>query len=563
MINSKRPFLFTLFLLVFLIFLNPLKSMSQETHFTHADTLRGTITPWRAWWDVSYYDLYVAIYPADSTINGYNNITYRVKGPQKDMQINLQKPMQVDSMVQNGKSLNYSRDGNAFFVTIPQNLKLNSLHTISVYYHGKPRVAKRPPWDGGFVWTHDSLGNHWIATAVQGIGASVWWPNKDQLNDEPDSLTIHVTVPNPMVEVSNGRLRKKTDNHDGTTTYTWHVSNPINNYDVAINAGNYVHYSDTYNGEKGPLDLNYWVLKQHLKLAKKQFKQVKPMLKCFEHWFGPYPFYKDGYKLVEAPYLGMEHQSAIGYGNRFENGYYGRDLSGTGWGLKWDFIIIHESAHEWWGNSLTASDIADMWIHEGFASYGEGLYTECQYGRKAGNEYTRGTRKLVKGKRPVISHYGVHQEPSEDQYWKGENMLLTIREIINNDSTFRHILRGLQKKYRHQTVNTEEIKNYFIAHSGKNLNAVFDEYLHETEIPVFQYYIRNDRLHYRWKADLDYFDMPLKVHLQKGQKWSFIHPVTDRWKAVRLHLSSPDSFKVNKNFYVKTDSLENVPVLKK
>jgi aminopeptidase N len=505
----------------------------------------------------------VAVHPSDSTIAGYNKMTYRVTGPQKDMQIDLQQPMQVDSMLQNGQKLHYTRDGNAFFVTIPQNLKMHSLHTISIYYHGKPIVAKRPPWDGGFVWTQDSLGNRWVATAVQGIGASSWWPDKDQLKDEPDSLTIHVTVPNPMVEVSNGRLRKKRDNGNGTTTYTWHVSNPINNYDVAINAGNYVHYSESYHGEKGPLDLNFWVLKQHLKLAKKQFKQVQPMLKCFEHWFGPYPFYKDGYKLVEAPYLGMEHQSGIGYGNHFENGYLGRDLSGTGWGLKWDFIIVHESAHEWWGNSLTASDIADMWIHEGFASYAEALYTECQYGKKAGEAYTRGTRKLVTNKRPVISHYGVHQEPSEDQYWKGSNMLLTIRQIINDDSTFRSILRGLQKRYRHQTVNTEQVKDYFIAHSGKNLDAVFDEYLHETSIPTFQYYIRDGRLHYRWKAALPYFDMPLKVHIKKRQKWTFIHPASDRWKTVRLHLSSPVNFKVNKNFYIKTDSLAGVPMLKK
>jgi aminopeptidase N len=562
MIIYKKIFCFAFFLFISGMIFYPLKSIAQQAHFTHADTLRGSITPWRAWWNVIYYNLHVAIHPADSTISGYNKMTYRVTGPQKDMQIDLQQPMQVDSMLQNGQKLSYTRDGNTFFVTIPKKLKRHSLHTISIYYHGKPIVAKKPPWQGGFIWTQDSLGHPWIATAVQGIGASVWWPDKDQLKDEPDSLTIHVTVPNPMVEISNGRLRKKNDNGNGTSTYTWHASNPINNYDVAIYAGDYVHFSSIYHGEKGPLDLSYWVLKQHLKLAKKQFKQVKPMLKCFEHWFGPYPFYKDSYKLVEAPYLGMENQSAIAYGNRFENGYYGQDLSGTGWGLKWDFIIIHESAHEWWGNSLTASDIADMWIHEGFASYAEGLYTECQYGKKAGEAYTRGTRKRVNEKRPVISHYGVHQEPPEDQYWKGANMLLTIREIINNDSTFRHILRGLQKKYRHQTVNTEEIKDYFIAHSGKNLEDVFVEYLHETSIPVFQYYIRGGRLHFRWKTALPYFEMPLKIHIKKKQKWTFIHPVSDRWKTVRLQLPSSKDFKVNKNFYIKTDSLTNIPVLK-
>jgi len=546
---------------LFIFFITSSAIFAQQT-FTHADTLRGSITPQRAWWNVTYYDLHVAVHPADSTIDGYNNMTYRVTGPEKEMQIDLQQPMQVDSMLQNGQHLRYTRDGNAFFVKMPGQLKEHSLHTISIYYHGKPKVAKNPPWQGGFVWTHDSLGHRWIATASQGIGASAWWPDKDQQKDEPDSMTMHITVPRPLIAISNGRLRDSTRHSNGTTTYTWHVSNPINNYDAVIYAGHYVNFTDTYHGEKGPLDLSYWVLKQHKKLAEKQFRQVKPMLKCYEHWFGPYPFYKDGYKLVEAPYLGMENQSAIAYGNGFENGYHGEDLSGTGWGKKWDFIIIHESAHEWWGNSVTASDIADMWIHEGFASYAEALYTGCQYGEKAGKAYTRGTRKRIKNQRPVISHYGVHQEPPEDMYWKGANMLLTIREIINNDSTFRHILRGIQKKFYHQTVNTQQIKDYFTAHSGKNLDDVFDEYLRETEIPVLQYYIRNQRLHFRWKAAVNHFDMPLKVQLKKG-KWTFIHPTSDRWKTVKLPLHSHRGFKVDKNFYIKTDSVTSVPTIKK
>lgn len=535
--------------------------ITPKTEYSHADTLRGSITPQRAWWDAVYYDLHVAIDPQDSTITGHNNITYRIEGDQKDMQIDMQRPMQIDSVVQNGEQLVYKRDGNAFFISIPGKFEQKSLHELSVYYHGRPKIAEDPPWEGGLVWAQDSLGNSWVSTAVQGLGASSWWPNKDHPSDEPDSLSISVTVPKPMVNVSNGRLRKETDNADGTKTYSWHVTNPINKYGVSINAGNYVNFTDTYKGEKGPLDLGYWSLKQHREKAGKQFKQVKPMLKCFEHWFGPYPFYEDSYKLVEAPYLGMEHQSAVTYGNGFQNGYHGEDLSGTGWGMKWDFIIIHESAHEWWANNVSAKDVADMWIHESFTNYAEALYTECQFGKKAGMAYTRGTRSRVKNNRPIIAPYGVNAEGTQDMYYKGGNMLLTIREIINDDAVFRKILRGIQKKFYHQTVTTQQIEDYFIAQSGKNLDDLFDQYLREANLPILQYYIRNQRLHYRWKADVSHFNMPVEVKYNNA-KWTFITPTSDRWQTVKLKAGVPANFEVNKNFFIETDSLSSAPSVK-
>jgi aminopeptidase N len=396
------------------------------------------------------------------------------------------------------------------------------------------------------VWTRDSLGNCWIATACQGVGASIWWPDKDIQADEPDSQRIAITVPDTLVDVSNGRLRKRTVHRDGTITYEWFVDNPINNYDVAVNAGKYVHFMDVYPGEKGPLTLDYYVLPAHLHQAEKQFRQVKSMLKCFEYWFGPYPWYRDGYKLVEAPYLGMEHQSCVAYGNRFQNGYLGRDLSHTGLGLKWDFIIVHESAHEWFGNSITSKDIADMWIHEAFANYAESLYTECLFGKKAGEQYCMGTRRNVINDRPVTGHYGVNEEGSEDMYYKGGNMLLTIREIIGDDAKFRTILRGLSSTFRHQTVTAEQIEDYISKKSGIDLTKVFRQYLTTTKIPEFDYYIRRDSLHYRWNNVIPGFDMPLKVTLS-DDSLSVIHP-SESWQG--LPLSSSRDFRVDTTFYV-------------
>ncbi len=542
-----------LFLFSFTVLFCKSAVAQQTLQFTRADTLRGTITPQRAWWDITFYDLHINIHPQDSTIEGVNRIFYEVTGPVRDMQIDLQQPLEIEKIVQNEVKLDYRRVGQsaAYFVDVPEGLQLDSIYTVSVYYHGKPIIAENAPWDGGFVWARDSLGNPWVATAVQGLGASAWWPNKDHQSDEPDSMRISFTVPQPMVAVANGRLKDVTK-QNGMATYTWFVSNPINNYNVAFNGGNYVNFKNTFEGLKGELDLSYWVLEQDLEEAKEQFKQVGPMMKCFEYWFGPYPFYEDSFKMVQVPYLGMEHQSAVAYGNNFMPGYRGTDLSGTGWGLKWDFIIIHESAHEWWGNSVTSKDVADMWVHEGFTNYAEALYVECRFGKEAGAEYMRGLRHRIKNEQPVAGIYGVQQEGSGDMYYKASNMLHMVRQIINDDSTFRSILRGIQQKFYHETVTGQQIEDYIIAKSGKDLDDLFDQYLRETNIPVLQYYIEKGRLHYKWANVIPHFDMPVEVRLDEGS-WTFIEPVSDHWKIVKHDLESPKQFEVNKNYYVKVE----------
>ena len=521
--------------------------------FTHADTLRGTNGPARAWWDATFYDLHVTVHPADSSIRGWNDITYRALKPGREMQIDLQMPMEVDSIQQNGRTLTYRRDGNALFVTLPSTQQAGSKGTVVVHYHGKPKAARRAPWDGGYVWAIDSLQRPWIATANEGLGASVWWPTKDIPADEPDSQRIAITMPDSLIDVSNGRLRSTKHNPDGTTTYEWFVVSPINNYNVAVNAAHYAHLTDSYQGEKGKLTLDFYPLDYHVDTARVQFAQAKPMLECFEHWFGPYPWYEDGYKLVETPHLGMEHQSAVAYGNKFKNGYLGRDLSGTGVGMKWDFIIVHESAHEWWGNNISAKDHADMWIHESFANYAEGIYAECRDGKKAGAEYIIGSRRNIQNDAPVVGVFGVNEEGSGDMYYKGGSMLHMIRRLIDNDEQWRGILRGLNSTFWHQTVSGEQVRSYISRQAGMDLSKVFAQYQTTAKVPVLEYRVGRGTLDYRWTNVVPGFDMPVDVALGlPNQEFTRIRP-TERWKTTTAPgLSSADSLRVDPDFYVTT-----------
>jgi len=540
----KRPVL----ALAFLLAAGPAGAQTQTT-FSHADSLRGALnSPGRAWWNVTFYDLFVAIHPADSSIQGVNGISYRVLQPAREMQIDLQVPLEVDSMVQDGRTVTYRRDGNAFFASLAAPQPVGQIKTITVYYHGKPVSARRPPWSGGFTWTQDSLARPWIVTTDEGLGASVFWPNKDQWADEPDSQRIAFNVPDPLIDVSNGRLRGVTPNADSTTTYTWFVTNPINNYAIAVATGHYAHYSDIYQGEKGQLTLDFWPLDYHVDAAKRQFPQAISMLQCFEHWFGPYPWYEDGYKLIEVPNSGMEHQSAVAYGNWYENGYRRRDVSGTGIGMKFDFIIVHESAHEWWGNNLTAKDNADMWIHEGFGNYAENLYVECQFGKEQGAQYLIGSRHNILNDRPIIPPYGVNADPPLDQYYKGGSMLHTIRQIVGDDEKWRGILRGLQQTFWHQTVTSAQVEQYITQHAGVDLSKVFDQYLRTTMVPALEYRIQGNTLSYRWANVVKGFDMQVGVTLS-GNGFTVVHP-TQTWKKATLNGVSAADFKVDSNYYV-------------
>ena len=544
LLRALRP------LAIALLFAAPTRAAAQEHVYTHADTLRGSITPERAWWDVTFYDLHVRLDPADSTVRGWNGVTYRVTGPARAMQIDLQSPLVMDSVVQDGKRLAFRRDGNAFFVTVAGKQPKGATRTITAYYHGRPTVAARPPWDGGLIWARDSAGTVWISTACQGLGASVWWPNKDNQADEPDSQRVAITAPDSLEVIANGRLRSVTHDGDGWATWEWFVADPINNYDVTPYVGHYAEFTDTYAGEGGLLTLDFRPLASHLEVAEDQWRQVRPMLKCFEHWFGPYPWYRDGYRLIEAPHLGMEHQSAVAYGNGYRNGYKGTDLSGTGWGLTWDFIVIHESAHEWWGNSVTAQDIADNWLHESFANYSESLYTECRYGPAAGAAYVIGTRKLIKNDQPIVGPFGVNADGPLDMYYKGGNMLHTIRQVVGSDSTWRAILRGVQARFAHQIVTGRQVQDYMSDHAGVDLHKIFQQYLTTTKVPTLEYRLDGSNLTYRWTEVVPGFAMPIRV-LLGGDRSMKLTP-TEQWQTTALALERPDAFRVDENYYVLT-----------
>ncbi len=537
-----------LFITFLIISISPFVSaqfFSESKDFTRQDTLRGSITQERSWWDLTYYHLDVQVDLEDSTISGSNLIQYRVDSTTTNiLQIDLQTPMLIKGVIQDGSELNFERDGNAWFITLVKDQVVDDLNELIIEFDGKPLVAVRPPWDGGLTWTRDENGNPFIANANQKIGASIWWPNKDHPYDEVDSMLISVTIPGDLVDVSNGRLRSVVDNENGTKTWNWFVSNPINSYGVNINIGDYVHFEETFNGEGGPLDMDYWVLSYNKEKAIAQFADAPRTIKALEYWFGPYPFYEDSYKLVEAPYLGMEHQSSVTYGNGYENGYRGTDLSASGWGLNFDFIIVHETGHEWFANNITYSDIADMWIHESFTHYSEYLFLEYHFGEKAASEYQKGVRLRIQNDSPIIGIYGLHKEGSGDMYYKGGNMLHSIRQIFNDDELWRETLRGLNTTFFHQTVNTSQIEGYINKKLGEDLTPIFDQYLRDIRVPILEYYFKDGALSYRWGNSVSEFNMPVDVFIDGVEVR--LRPTTT-WKSI-------DSFGkeliVDPDFYV-------------
>lgn len=542
---------------IFLFFLGIIGLQAQvlnhKKEFTKQDSLRGSDNEFRNWWNVLHYDLTVQADFDKKFIQGKNILEFELVSNPKNqvLQIDLQEPMKLTQVLLDGvKIKKFTRDGNVYFLEFSQKLVEKKKYKLDLSFEGNPKEAKNAPWDGGWIFKKDAKGNPWMTVACQGLGASVWFPNKDYLGDEPDNgAKLTMIVPKNLMGIAMGNLKSVT--HTETTdSYTWEVINPINNYNIIPYIGKYAEIKDLYEGEKGKLNLSYWIMDYNLEAAKKQFKQTHDMLKSFEHWMGPYPFYEDSFKLVESPHLGMEHQSAIAYGNGFENGYLGRDLSASGWGLKWDFILIHEAGHEWFGNNITNKDVADMWIHEGFTSYSETLHTQELFGVEAGNDYVIGTRMNIENDVPMIGHYGVNQEGSGDIYYKGANMIHTFRQLLENDELFRQILRGMNEKFYHQTVTTQQIESYISEMSKIDLKEFFDQYLRTTQIPRLEYSLQGNQLKYRWVNVVDGFDMPVKI--ANSTKW--IHP-TAEWKTEKLDAGLEKNFKIDRNFYIETQKV--------
>ncbi len=528
-------------------------SQTLKRQFSKQDSLRGYNSSLRSCYDVNYYHLDVSIDPIKKTISGNNEFRFTAVQDFKQLQFDLFSNLKIDRIVYNGHELNYIRAFNAVFVNFPAVIKKRSKQSFTVFYSGLPNIARNAPWDGGFIFSKDRSGNPWISVACQGFGASSWWPTKDHQSDEVDSMLISISVPKDLNEISNGRLRNIVNRADGLVQYNWFVSNPINNYNVTFYIGKYAHWTDQYIGEKGKLSIDYWSLAEDSLQAKPHWDaDTKRMLKAFEHWFGPYPFYQDGYKLVQSPYLGMEHQSAIAYGNKFKMGYQGRDYSKSdaNWGLKFDYIIIHESGHEWFGNNVTSKDIADMWIHEAFTSYSEVLFLETYYGKQAGSEYVISSRKIVKNDQPIIGPYSVNTEGSSDMYYKGANIIHTLRQLIGNDEKFRELLRGLNKTFYHKTVTTSQIEGYISQFTGLKLAAFFEQYLRKADIPILAYNITAaGMLNYRWVTKVTGFRMPLKVTLKDGI-YSPLYP-TNKWKSIAVDQNvSNENFKSQPDYYI-------------
>lgn len=615
--EGKRVRLFVTicsFALVGFIQLATAQLMAKKETFTHADTLRGSLNKNRDWWDVLRYDITVKPDFVKKTIEGkcvivfkstrqlnektnrkkyYNAILDREDSlfMQIDLQSSISNPLIIDSVflidsfyethlhdnrIYNrgiiSKKLVPFQTDNICLIKIPSSHTISDRDSITIYYHGKPKEAIRPPWDGGWIWRKDAKGNPWMSVACQGLGASAWYPCKDYQGDEPDlGASLTMIVPDTLVAVANGRLVKSeksivnksdtsfTTHHSPLTSYTWEVKNPINNYLIIPSIGKYVNFTDTLMGEKGKLDLSYWVLDYNLEKAKEQFKQAKQMLRAFEYWFGPYPFYEDSYKLVESPHLGMEHQSAIAYGNNYKNGYSGSDLSQTGWGLTWDYIIIHESGHEWFANNITTNDIADMWVHEGFTDYSETLFTEYYYGIEAGNDYNFGLRKNIQNNQPIIGPYGVNKEGSGDMYYKGANLIHTIRHAINNDSLFRQILRGLNKDFYHKTVTTQQVENYISKKSGINFQKTFDQYLRNTQIPKLNYVLDSATsiVVLNWANCIDGFDMPITI--MPTNKHLKVTTQSQTFKLTSEELAWFNKSNIERQFYITTKQLTFQP----
>ena len=524
-------------------------SRGNDEKFTEQDHLRGSITAERAWWDLKHYRLSLEVDPEARSLKGSNVVKFETLEAGSVMQIDLQEPLSITKVEHSSGELAFKRNGNVHLIEFATPLVKGVADEVKIYYEGTPVESKNPPWSGGFSWQRDNTGNHFIATSCQGIGASIWWPCKDHGYDEPDDgMQINVTVPENLSAVSNGRLSKTVhDTERKTKTFHWRVTQPINNYGVNVNIGNYVNFNDQYKGEFGELDLDYWVLEHQRELAEQHFKEAPRTIAAFEHWFGKYPFYEDSYKLVVVPYLGMEHQSSVTYGNGFQNGYRGRDLSATGVGLKFDFIIVHESGHEWFGNNVSMKDAADMWIHESFTNYSENLFVEHHFSKQEAEDYVIGCRKLVRNETPIIGAYNVNNSGSGDMYYKGGNMLHTIRHIINDDEKWRGILRGLNKTFWHQTVTTQQVETYISEQAGFDLDKVFDQYLRGTDIPVLKHSRSGNRLTFNFEKVVPGFSIPIRTKIN-GRPVSMTP--TDKPQTLDFE-SEITSFEVDRNFYIE------------
>lgn len=546
----RKPFFLLILFLCSLLY----TSAQSSLKFTRQDSLRGFLYSERACYDVNFYHLDIAVDLESKTISGSNSINFNATAAFHSLQVDLFSNMEMDSVIFESKKLGFERDGNAVFIRMGRQINKGDRGKIIIWYHGRPTEAENPPWDGGFVWTVDEDENPWVGVACEGDGASLWWPCKDHLTDEPDSMLMSISIESPNLSaVANGQFRGVENLKNGWRKFNWFVSNPINSYNVTLNIANYAHFSDQYISGQEILALDYYVLPYNLEKAKSHFKQVKPMLACYEQLFGKYPFWRDGFKLIETPYLGMEHQSAIAYGNGYQKGYLGFDPSGLGF----DYIIIHESAHEWFGNSISTGDLAELWIHESFTTYAEALYVEYMSDYKRSIDYLKSQKMLIANRHPVIGPMHVNfngWHSDSDMYYKGAWMLHTIRSVVDDDKLWKEVIRSFTEKFMYQITNTEEVIAYFNQATGKNLTKIFNQYLRFKNVPELEFKLNQTgkdlTYQFRWKADVAGFDMPIRITTKKAS-FDWIYPTVE-WQSITIKKMSQFDFRVDTDrFYVK------------
>jgi aminopeptidase N len=510
--------------------------------FTEADSLHGSLNRFRSCYDVIFYELSVSFKIEKKAISGSVMFSSKATCNFDTLQIDLYKNMQIDSIVFDRNKLVYYRKHNAVFVLFDRTIKKEESFNFVVYYQGEPIIAKKPPWEGGFVWDKDKNKDTWASVACEVAGSSLWWPSKDHLSDEPDSMVMHYTVPNGLSCVANGVQTDSLVNGD-FTTYTWKVSYPINTYNTTFYIGKYSHFYIPYKSDSGSFVMDFYVLKDNYERAKEHFMQVPYIIQYFENFYGSYPWPRDGYKLVESSYEGMEHQTAIAYGHKFKN---------TSW-IDADYIILHESAHEWWGNSVSASDYADIWIHEGFATYSEALYIEATQGYDAYLNFLRYYAMLIINKRPVIGPYGVNYWDYKDidVYMKGALLLHTLRNTINNDSLFRDILKTFYQRFAQKTAITSDFINIVNEKTGKDNTEFFKQYLYSRTCPelVWEYYydikIGKSYVYYKWLNANEGFSIPIKV---KADNRVFIIRPTNKLQKSELPYSKSIVINTNESY---------------
>ena len=537
-------------LLFFLLSCNSnaqLPTQYNLSHFTEADSLRGMLTPERTCYDVTFYDLQIALDPQNKSISGQVEIRFRATTDFNQLQLDLFRNMKIDKITYENQPVLYKRKHDAIFVQLPT-IKKGTEGKLIVYYQGQPTITQNAPWQGGFVWSKDDQGKDWIAVACEGEGASLWWPNKDHLSDEPDSMMIRITVPEDLVCIANGNLVNTIPVGNSMTRYDWRVTYPINNYNVTINVGDYVHFSDTYTSstDQTTMPMDYYVLSYNLEKAKTHFQQVSGVLSCFEKYLGKYPFWEDGYALVETPYLGMEHQGAIAYGNQYMRGYKGGMIPPD---MNWDYIIVHETGHEYFGNSISCKDHAEMWIHESFTTYLEALYVECTAGYEDALRYLQVFRsdRYIKNYNPIVGPLNVNftQFGSSDHYFKGSWVLHTIRHAMNDDEKWFALLKDFYGTFMMQHIDTEEVISWFEKHSDLALTPILHQYLYYPKVPILEYRLEEKKgtlvVHHRWITDVKGFKMPILMgHPDQYQ----LVPVTNKWKKTTLKSVDASMFEV-------------------